>query len=122
MIELIAAAVFSLHIHGASIHPGDRTQYNESNYGIGFRYGNWQADAFLDSHGNPAGFAGRVYEREHEGLKWGVTAAWIEHTHYSGPGPIPQVRWEGKYVGVRMIFAPSIDGGVYGFSLTIPIK
>ena len=122
MLDLILAATLSLHIHGASIHQGDRLQYNEENWGIGLRVNDWSADAFLDSYSNPAGFGGRVYEWERNGLHFGATVGYIHHTHYKGFGPVPHIRWQGEYIGVRSIVVPSGSGMVYGFSLVIPLR
>jgi hypothetical protein len=120
MIEALLLAA-TLHVHCCSIHPGDRSAYNERNYGIGLQIGDWTADVFRDSHHNRAGLAGRVYETDYHGLKVGAIAGVGYHTNWKGPVVIPSVRWQGKRAGVRMIFMPSRGGGVYGFSMTVPL-
>lgn len=120
MLTTILAATISVNLHGASIHQGDRLAYNEENWGVGLRVNDWSADAFLDSYRNPAGFAGRVYEVEHHGLFFGATVGYVHHTHYKGIGPVPHIRWQGRYIGVRSIIVPSSSGVVMGLSLVVP--
>lgn len=122
MIDLLIAATMSLTVHGASYHLDRDTDYNEQNWGLGVQVDDYRGDLFIDSHGNPAGFVGRVVN-----IPWdsdfyvGATGGLVHHTKFTGPSVIPHFGWERDGWGFRSMVVPGLDGGAVTLSLTIPI-
>lgn len=53
----------------ASYHADREEEYNEFNPGLGIRHNNWIAGAYVNSHENPAWYAGREFRKPMDGYQ-----------------------------------------------------
>lgn len=118
-----------------SFHMDRSAHYNEHNYGVGLEY-QFNSDLavvageYKNSFFNKSKYFGVLFTPFSAGpFKAGVLAGEItgyilKDPRAYGPVVIPTIVWEGKRVGVNMVFVPPVGNGtgVFGFQLKVKLN